>query len=76
MSVDWNSPQHQLLRFFQGNRTTVLVRAGVLIAVIAIIDWHYDVNVAFGFLYLFPMLMAGDCFTRPQIQPSPHFARG
>jgi PAS domain S-box-containing protein len=43
----------------QGSKSAVLARAGLLIAVVALIDWHVDLNIAFGFLYLFPMLLVG-----------------
>ncbi|MBV9744530.1 MAG: PAS domain-containing protein [Acidobacteriia bacterium] len=33
--------------------------AGALIAVIAILDWRVQANIAFGFLYILPMLLAG-----------------
>lgn len=56
-----------LFRFLQGSRTTVLVWAGILIAVIALVDWYFEENIAFGFLYLFPMLMVGGCLTPLQI---------
>jgi nitrogen-specific signal transduction histidine kinase len=49
------------VRFLQGSRAAILRRAAVLIAVIAIIDWYFENNISFGFLYLFPMLMVGGC---------------
>ncbi|HTB15972.1 MAG TPA: ATP-binding protein [Bryobacteraceae bacterium] len=45
----------------------MLVRAVVLIAVIAVIDWRVETNVSLGFLYLFPMLMVGVSLNRWQI---------
>ena len=48
-------------------RTSALAWAAILIAVVALIDWRLDVNISFGFLYLFPMLIAGVYLTRPQI---------
>ena len=39
----------------------------LLIAVIAIIDWGVDLNLSFGFLYLFPMLLLGTALTRWQV---------
>jgi two-component system, LuxR family, sensor kinase FixL len=33
--------------------------AGVLIAAIAVVDWRVDAPLAFGFLYLFPILIVG-----------------
>lgn len=56
-----------VLRFLQGSRTTVLVWAGVMIATIGLIDWHFEENISFGFLYLFPMLMVGGCLSRWQM---------
>lgn len=56
-----------ILRFLQGSRTTALMWAGIFIAVIALVDWHFENNISFGFLYLFPMLMVGGCMTRLQI---------
>jgi PAS domain S-box-containing protein len=52
---------------FQGSRKSVLVRAGMFIAAIALIDWQLDVNISFGFLYLFPMIMVGAWLARWQI---------
>jgi two-component system sensor kinase FixL len=62
-----SKPQHQLLRLLHGSRTLVLLRAGIFTTVIALIDWRFDVNISFGFLYLFPMLMVGGCLARWQI---------
>ena len=56
-----------VVRVLQGSRTTVLLWAVILIAVIALVDWHFEDNVSFGFLYLFPMLMVGGCLSRWQI---------
>jgi len=50
-----------VLRFLQGSRAAILRRAGLLIAAIALIDWYFENNISFGFLYLFPMLMVGGC---------------
>jgi two-component system sensor kinase FixL len=49
--------------FLQGTRTRVLACAGVLVAAIALVDWHFQENISFGFLYLFPMLMVGGSLT-------------
>jgi PAS domain S-box-containing protein len=38
---------------------TVLTSAAVLIGVIVLVDWRNPVNVYFGFLYVFPMLLVG-----------------
>ena len=56
-----------IFRFLQGSRTRALVWAGVSIVVIALVDWHFQENISFGFLYLFPMLMVGGCLTRWQM---------
>jgi PAS domain S-box-containing protein len=45
----------------------VLARAAFLIAIIALIDWRIDLNIAFGFLYLFPILLVGTVLARWQI---------
>jgi PAS domain S-box-containing protein len=42
-----------------GSRNAGLLRAGVLIALIAVIDWRVVDDVPLGFLYLLPMLMLG-----------------
>ena len=55
------------LPFLRGSRTAILVRAGIAILVIALVDWRLDVNISFGFLYLFPMLMVGGCLNQWQI---------
>ena len=52
---------------FQGNRRTVLLRAGLLIVVIAILDWWVVGEMLLGFLYLVPMLMVGSVLGRVQI---------
>ena len=53
--------------FFQGKPRAMLIRAALLIALIALIDWRVETNVSLGFLYLFPMLMVGVSLTRWQI---------
>jgi two-component system, LuxR family, sensor kinase FixL len=47
--------------FLQRNRNQLLIRAGLMVAIVALIDWRVEGNVFFGFLYLFPMLMLGNC---------------
>lgn len=44
-----------------------LAQAAILIAVIAAIDWRVDLNISFGFLYLFPMLLVGTALPRWQV---------
>jgi two-component system sensor kinase FixL len=60
-------PQASLSSFLHGSRSASLGRAAVAIAIIALVDWRFDVNISFGFLYLFPMLMVGAHLTRWQI---------
>jgi PAS domain S-box-containing protein len=57
--LDPSKPPEFVVRLFQGSRKAMLVRAAAIIAVVAVIDWRFDVNISFGFLYLFPMLMVG-----------------
>jgi hypothetical protein len=45
----------------------VLARAAFLIAFIALLDWRVDLNIYFGFLYVFPMLLVGTVLSRWQI---------
>ena len=49
------------------NQKWVLISAGLLIASIALVDWYFEENISFGFLYLFPMLMLGARMSRWQI---------
>jgi two-component system, LuxR family, sensor kinase FixL len=44
---------------FQADRRVILIRAAVLIVVIALVDWRVIAQVPLGFLYLVPMLMVG-----------------
>src|SRR5580693_331849 len=53
--------------FLRGGKKSVLLKAGVLIALIAVADWRADKDVTLGFLYLFPMLMVGGVLKRWQI---------
>ncbi len=55
-----------VVRVLQATRTTVLLFAAILITVIGLVDWHFEDNISFGFLYLFPMLMVGGYLTRWQ----------
>jgi len=50
-----------------GSKSVVLARAGFLIVVVALIDWRVDLNISFGFLYLFPILLVATVFSRWQI---------
>jgi two-component system, LuxR family, sensor kinase FixL len=48
---------HMALGYLQ--RVPRALLAGALIAVIGAVDWRVQVNIAFGFLYLLPMLIVG-----------------
>jgi len=54
-----------LFRNHQGISRVML--AGLLISIIAFIDWRVEVNIAFGFLYIFPILLLGTVMSRWQI---------
>jgi two-component system sensor kinase FixL len=51
----------------RGSRNAVLMRAGAMVILIALIDWRIDGNIPLGFLYLFPMLLAGSVLSPGQI---------
>jgi two-component system, LuxR family, sensor kinase FixL len=53
--------------FLQTTRARILIAAALSILLVALIDWRVDLNVSFGFLYLFPMLMMGICLKRWQL---------
>jgi two-component system sensor kinase FixL len=55
------------LRFLHTSRTAVLSSAGLFIFVLALVDWYFEENISFGFLYLFPMLMVGSWLSPAQI---------
>lgn len=59
--------QMMLSFFLRGSRTQLLISAGAMIVIVALIDWRVDLNVSFGFLYLFPMLIVGYCLPRWQV---------
>lgn len=52
---------------FTGTRRAVLLRAGVTIAAIALLDWWVVAEIPLGFLYLLPMLMVGSVLNGWQI---------
>jgi two-component system, LuxR family, sensor kinase FixL len=56
-----------LLRLSDARKRGILVQAGLLIAAIAILDWRIDLNISFGFLYLFPILLVANVLSRWQI---------
>jgi PAS domain S-box-containing protein len=47
--------------FLRLSRAKLLVIAAMMILVVALIDWRVELNVSFGFLYLFPMAIVGSC---------------
>lgn len=58
---------HMYAAFFQGNKRAILLRAAVLIAAIALMDWRIVGAIPLGFLYLLPMLMVGSVLEPWQI---------
>ncbi len=50
-----------------GTKKAVLIRAVVMLAIIAYADWRIESELTFGFLYLFPMLFVGSVLNRGQI---------
>jgi two-component system sensor kinase FixL len=55
------------LRLFRDTANSLLLRSGILVALIAITDWHIDAAIPLGFLYLLPMLLVARVFNRWQI---------
>jgi two-component system sensor kinase FixL len=51
----------------RGSAKIVMLRAALMIAVIAVADWRIKGNVPLGFLYLFPMLLVARVLNRWQI---------
>ncbi len=56
-------PEFYVFRFPQGSRLKILIWTALFIGVTALLDWHFKNDISFGFLYLFPMLMAGSCLS-------------
>jgi PAS domain S-box-containing protein len=52
---------------FEGTKRSVLVRAAVTIAAIALLDWRVIAEIPLGFLYLIPMVMVGSVVGRLSI---------
>jgi len=48
-------------------RPRVLIIAGAMIAVIALLDWKVATEVSFGFLYFFPVFLVASCYGQWQI---------
>jgi two-component system sensor kinase FixL len=59
----WHESREAVL---SGTPRTVLA-AGLLISVIAFVDWRVELDVAFGFLYVFPVILVGTVLSRWQI---------
>jgi len=55
------------MSFQNSQKASRLLLAGILIAIVALVDWRVRVNIAFGFLYLFPILLLGTVAPRWQI---------
>jgi PAS domain S-box-containing protein len=51
----------------RGSPASVLSRAVLMTLLIAAVDWRIEGNIPLGFLYLFPMLLAGSVLSRWQI---------
>jgi PAS domain S-box-containing protein len=51
----------------RGSAKAILLRALLMIAAIAVIDWRVEGNIPLGFLYLVPMLLIGSALERYQI---------
>jgi PAS domain S-box-containing protein len=67
ISLQQGTPEQPFLRFLQVGRTMAWLWAGAFTTVVALVDWRFDVNISFGFLYLFPMLIVGSRLSRWQI---------
>ncbi len=66
--ADERGPRTYMLGFLlRGTRIAVLARAALMIAAIAVVDWRIEGNIPLGFLYLFPMLLAGSVLSRWQV---------
>src|ERR1700723_1082559 len=46
--------------FFRGSKQAILIRAGLLIGAVALVDWRIVDEIPLHFLYLLPMLMVGN----------------
>jgi two-component system sensor kinase FixL len=67
-------PRTFMLSFLlRGSRAAVLSRAAVMTILIAAVDWRIEGNIPLGFLYLFPMLLAGSVLSRWQIAAAAAF---
>ena len=57
----------------RGSPAAVLSRAALMTVLIAAVDWRIEGNIPLGFLYLFPMLLAGSVLSRWQIAAAAAF---
>src|SRR5437868_7468269 len=48
-------------------RSRILIVAGAMIAIIALIDWKLTREMSFGFLYFFPIFLIASCYGQLQI---------
>ena len=58
---------NRFLRYWQKTPRMVLACAGILTAIIALVDWLVLASIYFGILYLFPMLLVGSILPPWQI---------
>jgi two-component system sensor kinase FixL len=67
-------PRTFMLSFLlRGSPAAVLSRAVLMTVLIAGVDWRIEGNIPLGFLYLFPMLLAGSVLSRWQIAAAAAF---
>jgi two-component system, LuxR family, sensor kinase FixL len=52
------------LRLSRGSSRSLLLRATLLVVLIALADWRIDAEIPLGFLYLLPMLLVGRVLSR------------
>jgi PAS domain S-box-containing protein len=56
-----------LQRILRWGPRAVLIRAAILIAIIAVTDWQVEFNATLGFLYIFPLVLLGAVLDRWQL---------
>jgi two-component system, LuxR family, sensor kinase FixL len=67
-STNERGPRTFMLSFLlRGSPAAVLSRAALMTVLVAAVDWRIEGNIPLGFLYLFPMLLAGSVLSRWQI---------
>jgi PAS domain S-box-containing protein len=54
----------RMSQFLRQGGAARIAPAVILVAAIAVLDWRVDAPIAFGFLYLFPVLIVGAAFPR------------